>query len=541
MTQSDQQLVRWHLSASFAAFVPALVLGAWQMWERSPWPAPLQRPDAYYLSLTVHGVLTAYVLTTFFAMGFGYWVAATALDRPIEWPRVAWAGFWATGAGAVLAAGTVIAGKASVLYTFYPPLTAYWTYYAGLLLLVLGSWTWAVLMVGAMRGWKARNPGARVPLAMFGTVATALLWLWTSFGMVLEITLQILPAAFGRSPAIDVGLARTLFSWTLHGIVYFWLLPVYVAFYAMVPRAAGGWLFSDTAARISFVMFIIFAVPVGLHHLFMDPEHGSGFKFLQTVFSAMVVAPTILTIFTVSASLEIAGRLRGGTGLFGWIGALPYDQPLVLGAGLSAIMLGLGGFSGTINMSYAMNSMVHNTHWIPAHLHLIFAGAVVIMYMAVAYEIWPSITGHSPSRRLVRVQLWTWCIGMLVTTLPWHVAGLLGQARRVSSFDYTQPALRSAAALAEISVLGGALLLLSGLLFAALLLPLPRRQAYPTAWPFARSLDGDRPLATALNDFRTWNALLLLAMVVCYGWPILQFFVTLHGTEPLTYPAGGAL
>lgn len=204
-------------------------------------------------------------------------------------------------------------------------------------------------------------------------------------------------------------------------------------------------------------------------------------------------------------------------------------------------MLGLGGFSGTINMSYAMNSMVHNTHWIPAHFHLIFGGAVVIMYMAVAYEIWPSVTGYAPPRRLVRMQLWTWCVGMLITTLPWHVAGLLGQARRVSSFDYNQPALRSVALLAEISVLGGAVLLLSGLGFAALLISWGQaREARPT-WPFARSLDGDRPLAAALNGFRAWNALLLLAMVVCYGWPVPQFLVAPRETAPLAYPAGSGL
>ncbi len=540
MTRADRRLVLWHLIVSFLAFVPAVVLGGWQMWERSPWPAPLQQPNAYYLSVTVHGTLMAYVLTTFFAMGFGYWVAAKALEQPIEWRRTAWAGFWITAAGAVLTLATIVAGRASVMYTFYPPLTAYWTFYSGLLLLVAGSWIWAALMVGAMRRWKRRNNGLRVPLAMFGVVSAALLWLWTSLGMVLEIVLQLLPAALGHSPAVDVGLARTLFSWTLHGIVYFWLLPAYVAFYTMTPRAAGGYLFSDTAARVSFVMFIVFSVPVGLHHLFMDPEHGGGFKFLQTVLTAVVVAPTLLTIFTVGASLEIAGRMRGGTGLFGWIRALPYDQPLVLGTGLAAVMLGLGGFSGVVNMSYAMNAMVHNTQWVTAHFHLIFGGAVVIMYMAVAYEVWPGLTGYTAPRGLVRAQLWSWCIGMLVTTLPWHVTGLLGQARRMSSFDYSLPALRAVAPLAETSVLGGAVLVGSGLLFAALLVPWRRALTLDAiAFPFAGALDGERPVMAALNGFRTWNALLLLAMTVSYGWPILQFLVTLRGTVPLTYPAGG--
>ena len=61
-------------------------------------------------------------------------------------------------------------------------------------------------------------------------------------------------------------------------------------------------------------------------------------------------------------------------------------------------MLGFGGFGGLINMGYGMNAMVHNTAWITAHFHLIFGGSVVIMYFAIAYEIWPT-----PDRSRARV------------------------------------------------------------------------------------------------------------------------------------------
>ena len=61
----------------------ACVLGVWQMWVRSPLSAPFSTPDHYFLSVTAHGVSMAYVLTTFFIMGFGYFVAVTALNRPL--------------------------------------------------------------------------------------------------------------------------------------------------------------------------------------------------------------------------------------------------------------------------------------------------------------------------------------------------------------------------------------------------------------------------------------------------------------------------
>ena len=158
-------------------------------------------------------------------------------------------------------------------------------------------------------------------------------------------------------------------------------------------------------------------------------------------FTALVAAPTLLTVFTIAASLEIAGRLRGGRGLFGWIAALPWERPMVLATGLAFFMLWFGGGGGLINMSYGMNAMVHNTSWVTAHFHLIFGGTVVIMYFAIAYAIWPVLTGGARPRPLrnQRLQLWLWFAGMMVMTLPWHYLGLQGQWRRVATFNYADP------------------------------------------------------------------------------------------------------
>jgi hypothetical protein len=86
---------------------------------------------------------------------------------------------------------------------------------------------------------------------------------------------------------------------------------------SMAPEAAGGRLYSDTMGRLAFILFLLYSLPVGLHHLFMDPEHSTGFKFVQTTLTALVTVPTLLTVFTIAASFEVAGRLNGGTGLSG--------------------------------------------------------------------------------------------------------------------------------------------------------------------------------------------------------------------------------
>ena len=82
--QNSSRLALYHYWVAFAAFLPAVLLGAWQMLMRSPLPAPLDDPNAYYASVTLHGTAMAYVITTFFAMGFGYAVTATSLGRPVR-------------------------------------------------------------------------------------------------------------------------------------------------------------------------------------------------------------------------------------------------------------------------------------------------------------------------------------------------------------------------------------------------------------------------------------------------------------------------
>ena len=526
---SVSRLVIAHVWVAIAAFAVACLLGVWQMWARSPLDAPAHTASNYFRSVTLHGVSMAFVLTTFFIMGFGYFTAETALRRPLPGSRYAWAAFWMGLAGTLMAALAIMSGNASVLYTFYPPLLATAWFYIGLVLVVVASWVWCLVMIVAMRQWKAANPGKPVPLAMFATVANAVMWLWTTVGVATELLFQVIPAAIGLNGMVDVGLSRTLFSWTLHAIVYFWLFPSYIAFYTLAPRAAGGRLYSDTMGRLAFILFLLYSLPVGLHHLFMDPEHSNGFKFIQMFLTALVSVPTLLTIFTITASMEIAGRMRGGTGMFGWIGKLPWERPMVLATGLAFLMLFFGGGGGLINMSYGMNAMVHNTSWVTAHFHLIFGGTVVIMYFAICYAMWPRLTGRDfPSLKPLTRQLWLWFAGMMIMTLPWHYLGLQGQWRRVAAFDYSDPIIAAWGPWVIVSLVGGVMLAVSALLFVYNLAMLHRRgPSADTSRPYAYAIAVHPPerVPLSLNGFGLWNVLVAILMLVAYGYPIAQFFI----------------
>jgi cytochrome c oxidase subunit 1 len=440
-------------------------------------------------------------------------------------------------AGALSASAAVASGSASVLYTFYPPLIASPFYYIGIVLVVVGSWIWVALMGLNLGVWRRTHRGATVPLAMYANVAGAALWAWTAVGAAVEILFQILPVALGWKYTIDAGLARVLFSWTLHAIVYFWLMPAYIAFYVIVPRAIGGRLYSDVMARLSFALFLVFAMPIGVHHLFADPEVGSGFKYVHSVFTAMVVIPTLLTVFTICASVEIAARRRGGTGPFGWLRALPWNNPAMLGLAFSFVMLGFGGAGGLINMSYQLDSTIHNTQWITGHFHLIFAGAVVVMYFVIAYDLWPHLTGRALGQsRLIRVQLWLWFVGALVMTIPWHLAGLLGMPRRMAYFDYSNPAIAPQAWTVVAAVAGGALMVLSAALFVVILVRGHRGAlvALPR-YRYSLALHPDAAVPKALNGFAVWVALMIALTLANYGVPIAQLLTARTSVPAVDY------
>src|SRR5579871_6943579 len=78
----------------------------------------------YYQGLTAHGVINAIVLTTLFAVALGNVIVSQELGTGLS---VFGAGLSLAlmVIGAVAAAAMIFAGKATVLYTFYPPLKAH--------------------------------------------------------------------------------------------------------------------------------------------------------------------------------------------------------------------------------------------------------------------------------------------------------------------------------------------------------------------------------------------------------------------------------
>ena len=84
------------------------------------------------------------------------------------------------------------------------------------------------------------------------------MWIICSLGVAVEVLFQLIPWSLGWVDKVDVLLSRTLFWYFGHPFVYFWLLPAYMVWYAVIPKIIGGKIFSDSLARLSFMLFLFF-------------------------------------------------------------------------------------------------------------------------------------------------------------------------------------------------------------------------------------------------------------------------------------------
>ncbi len=489
----------------------------------------------YYQGLTVHGVVNAIVFTFAFANGFLALTTSRALGRLVN-DKLLWAVFVTMVLGVILAGYAMATGQASVLYTFYPPLLAHWSYYVGLALLVVSTWITAFALFVTLRGWRKDNPGERIPLMAFISVATYAMWTLASIGIAVSVVGLLIPWSLGLIAHSDPLLSRTLFWYSGHPIVYFWLLPAYVSWYAMVPKHAGGTLFSDPLTRVVFVMFLLLSIPTGFHHQYTDPGISVTMKTVHAGLTFGVFFPSMVTAFSVMYALEIGGRRRGGTGLVNWFTKLDWKNPALVAQVLAMLTFTLGGATGLINASYNMNQSIHNTAWVPGHFHMTVGSAVTMSFMGIAFWLIPYLTRKAlVGRGLAVLSQWLYFVGVLVMARGLISGGIDGMPRRTNMLEatYGKPSWELAGMLTG---LGGTLMFIGGMLFFAVFaatLFFGKKGEGPTDLPFTETATppARRGWEVKLDDFRWWMLAAVVLILVAYG-PFLAQYLPGSFTSP---------
>ncbi|MCX7651280.1 MAG: cbb3-type cytochrome c oxidase subunit I [Bacteroidia bacterium] len=498
----------------------------------------------YYQGLTLHGVINAVVLTTFFGVAFGNAVMQFYLRRPL----IGWVHATSTGmmvVGTLIAAVPMLLGLADVLYTFYPPLKAHPAFYIGATLLVVGSWVAFAGWIPLLRSWMQENPGRPLPLAVMGMLVTFIIWFLCTIPLAIEVLFMLIPWSLGWVDSINIPMARTLFWFFGHPLVYFWLLPAYVIYYTILPKEAGGKLYSAYAARLAFLLFLIFSIPVGLHHQYTEPGFDRFWKGVHALLTFGVAIPSFMTAFTLAASLEYAGVRRGAKGLFGWIGRLPWfdaERPLVAYSLAGLLIFIMGGLTGLVNASYNLNQTIHNTGFISGHFHMTVGGPVFLIILGMSLELFSQLTGKPIRGRGWNVAVpYLWMMGIYLFSPAMMVGGLLGQPRRtnmgLSYLDPSSPHFRlDWVVTSYLAAIGGAVMFLAFLIYIGVWIATIAAPAQQSAgelyFSTAESLHPDATTTSIVARLRPWLAIAIILILVSYWMPLQQALRTPENAPP---------
>ncbi|WP_426448834.1 b(o/a)3-type cytochrome-c oxidase subunit 1 [Paenibacillus sp. S-38] len=482
----------------------------------------------YYQLLTAHGVLMALVFTTYFIIGFLYAGVARTLGTLLGLPRrLGWLGFGLMTAGTLWATVLILLNKATVLYTFYAPLKASPWFYVALVFVVVGSWMSGFGIFMQYRYWKVLHPGRTTPLFTFMAVVTMAMWLVATLGVAVEVLFQLIPWSFGWVETVNVVLSRTLFWYFGHPLVYFWLLPAYMCWYVVIPKVIGGRLFSDALARLSFLMFLLFSIPVGFHHQLMEPGIPNVWKYVQVVLTFMVVIPSLMTAFSLFATFEMHGRSLGAKGLFGWLRKLPWKDVRFFAPFMGMLVFIPAGAGGLINASHELNAVVHNTLWVTGHFHLTVATSVALTFFGITYWLIPALTGRQLTARMHRLgitQTLIWLVGMLFMSGSMHTVGLLGSPRRTSFTTYQDHPDAVLWMPYHVAMAVGGTILFAGILLMlfniVMLLQSPKGR--PEEFPIAEVSDAAEKAPALFERWGVWIGVLVVLILTAYTIPVMD-------------------
>ncbi|HEY0823807.1 MAG TPA: cytochrome c oxidase subunit I [Ramlibacter sp.] len=307
----------------------------------------------------------------------------------------------------------------------------------------------AIIIISTV--FKLRAPGMtlnRIPLYVWAMLVTAFMILFAMPAVALASTMMIMDRLvathfYNPGEGGDALLWQHLFWFFGHPEVYLIFVPGLGFMSAMIPTFARRPMYGYTAMVLSLVATGFLAFGLWVHHMFATnvPELG---KTFFTAASLLIAIPTAIQIYCWIATL--------------WTGRLNFKVPLFYVLAFFFILI-IGGMTGLMLASVSLDSQVHDSYFVVAHLHYVLIGGAVFPLFGALYYWYPKFTGRMMSERLGRWSFWLMFVGFNVAFFPMHLLGLDGMPRRV----YTYPAELGWGTM-NLLATGGAVTLAAGIL-----------------------------------------------------------------------------
>ena len=405
-------------------------------------------PNAYYQSVTMHGmIMVVYMLTALLLGGFGnYMIPLMIGARDMVFPFLNMLSFWfyLLSVLILLASCFVTGGPTGAGWTLYPPQTTMAGTPGHDMGIVLMLVSLAVFVVAFTMGGlnyvttilQFRTRGMtlmRLPLTVWGIFVATVRGLFAVPALLVSCIMMMFDTLLGTSffmPAvIESGTAldyqggspilfQHLFWFFGHPEVYIIILPAFGVVSQIIPTFSRKPLFGYSSmvyatAAIAFLSFVVWA-----HHMFT------------------VGMPIAGELYFMYATMLIA--VPTGVKVFNWIttmyrGSLTFETPMLFSIAF-VILFTFGGFTGMMLSIAAADMQYHDTYFVVAHFHYVMVAGAVFSGTAAVYYWLPKWCGRMYDETMGKVQFWIAFIGFNITFMPQHFLGLAGMPRRYADY-----------------------------------------------------------------------------------------------------------
>lgn len=418
-------------------------------------------PDAYNQLFSMHGTTMMFLYALPMLSGFSNYLWPLMLgSRDMAFPRLNALSYWVFLFAGVFLYISFPLGQApnAGWFSYVPNASRAYdsginmdVFALGLIFLgistVVGSANFIVTLL------RCRAPGMsvnRLPILVWGTLtasianllavpaislACIMLWLDRRYDT------HFFDVAGGGQPL----LWQHLFWIFGHPWVYALVLPAMGIVSDALPVFCRRPLVGYSLVAISTVSTMILGFGVWVHHMFATGLPIMSLSFFSAA-SFVIAIPSAIAMFAWIATI--------------WTGKLQFTTPFLFFAGFIMLFV-IGGVSGFMTASVALDWQLTDTYFIVAHLHYVLLGINVFPVIGGLHFWFPKMSGRMMDERLGKWTFWTMFGGFNAAFFPMHITGLMGLPRRV----YTYPAAMGVGWLNLISTVGAFVFAVGVLLF----------------------------------------------------------------------------
>ncbi|HYM84706.1 MAG TPA: cbb3-type cytochrome c oxidase subunit I, partial [Candidatus Dormibacteraeota bacterium] len=258
------------------------------------------------------------------------------------------------------------------------------------------------------------------PMFTWTILVTAILILFSFPALTAALAMLLIDRRFGgqffQPGTGDPVMWQHLFWFFGHPEVYILALPFFGVVSEVIPVFSNKPLFGYRALVLATVAIAAYSMAVWAHHMFTTGAVNVDFFSLT---SLSIAVPTGIKFFNWLATM--------------WKGHLRLETPMLFAIGFLYLFL-VGGITGVILASPAIDFHMQDTYFVVAHLHNVLFGGSVFAMFAGLYFWFPKITGRRLDDRLGRIHFWLWVVGFVVTFLPQYQLGAEGMPRRYADY-----------------------------------------------------------------------------------------------------------